>query len=389
MSYPISELAEAFRDPTPPEYQALKDDIKINGQQVPIAHKDGRIVDARQRGSILFELGITPWYQELPDHIDPARFLMAMHRKYRNLSANDLALAAAQLAARSRPGGDRKSEAYQICQDHSAHVHNDLTQQEAARSLGVSPRLVSQASRLLAEDSPAPPELKEAVRKGEVKIGDVYRVKDQPCEVQVRALARVRREQARTLTAAVREIAGSKPEGSSTAQPRGAYRTIVVDPPWPAEDSDRVPRSADERRGRAAMTVGEIAGMRLPLADDAFVFLWTTQAHMADAFKVLGAWGLTYRFTMIWQKGGGIQPPDSCRHDVELAVVGAKGEPKFAYDWRFSAIVHAPCENPLDRHSPRPKAFYDLLSKFTPGPKLELPEDCVKHWPVWEVINDN
>ena len=226
--------------------------------------------------------------------------------------------------------------------------------------------------------------MKEAVRKGEVKIGDVYRVKDQPGEVQVRALARVRREQARTLTAAVREIAGSKPEGSSTAQPRGAYRTIVVDPPWPAEDSDRVPRSADERRGRAAMTVGEIAGMRLPLADDAFVFLWTTQAHMADAFKVLGAWGLTYRFTMIWQKGGGIQPPDSCRHDAEFIVAGVKGMPKFTATWSFSTVIAAPCANTSAARSEKPQAFYDLLSKFTPGPRLELPDGCVTHWQVWE-----
>ena len=103
--YPVSELAEAFRGPTPLEYKTLKDDIDLNGQQVPIAFKDGKIVDGRQRKRACIELGITPRYEELPDDIDPARFLMAMHRKYRDLSKNDLALAASQLSAWSRPGG--------------------------------------------------------------------------------------------------------------------------------------------------------------------------------------------------------------------------------------------------------------------------------------------
>ena len=112
--YPVSELAEAFRGPTPLEYKTLKDDIELNGQQVPIALKDKKIVDGRQRKRACIELGITPRYEELPDDIDPARFLMAMHRKYRNLSKNDLALAASMLSAWSRPGGDRKSEDYQL-----------------------------------------------------------------------------------------------------------------------------------------------------------------------------------------------------------------------------------------------------------------------------------
>ena len=382
--YPVSELAEAFRGPTPLEYKTLKDDIELNGQQVPIAFKDGKIVDGRQRKRACIELGITLRYEELPDDIDPARFLMAMHRKYRDLSKNDLALAAAQLSAWSRPGGDRKSEDYQLRRDHSAHVHNGLTQQEAARSLGVSPRLVSKASRLLAEDSPAIPELQEAVRTGEVMIGDAYRVKDQPVEVQERALDRFRSRQDRTITAAVKAIVANQPESYSTPQPAGAYRTVVVDPVWAAGNLGREARPNGQDPAHSAMTVEEIAQMKLPLADSGFVFLWTTREHLPDAFRVLERWGLTYRFTMVWQKPGGIQPPNSCRHDVEFIVAGARGEPGFTKDWSFSSVITAPCADPLAGHSVKPKKFYDLLHQFTPGPRLELPEDGVRHWPVWE-----
>ena len=302
--YPVSALAEAFRGPTPLEYKTLKDDIDLNGQQVPIAFKDGKIVDGRQRKRACIELGITPRYEELPDDIDPARFLMAMHRKYRNLSKNDLALAASMLSAWSRPGGDRKSEDYQLRRDHSAHVHNGLTQQEAARSLGVSPRLVSKASRLLAEDSPAIPELQEAVRTGEVPIGAAYEVKDQPVEVQEQALDRFRRGQDRTFTDAVKAIVAKETESDSTPQPPGAYRTIVVDPVWAAGYLGREARPNGEGPGESTMPRDHIAGMELPLADSGFVFLWTTQEHLPDAFRVLERWGLTVPVHHGLAKGG-------------------------------------------------------------------------------------
>ena len=84
-------------------------DIELNGQQVPIALKDKKIVDGRQRERACIELGITPRYEELPDDIDPARFLMAMHRKYRDLSKNDLALARFE-AVRMVQAGGRQEE---------------------------------------------------------------------------------------------------------------------------------------------------------------------------------------------------------------------------------------------------------------------------------------
>ena len=379
--YPPSELAKAFRDSTPQEYGTLKEDIKQNGQLVPITLRDREVVDGRQRQSICFELDITPIYQELPDDVDPARFLMAMHRKYRDLSKDDRAVAASKLSSWSRPGGDRKSEDYR---DHSAHVRNDLTQEEAARSLGVSVRLVSKASTLLSEDSPAAPELQEAVSMGEVKVSDAYRVRAQPEEVQEQALARFRSGQARTVTAAAKAITGERLADRPAPQPAGPYRTVVVDPPWPVTDRDRERQAKAPKQDRPHMTVAEIAGMELPLHDDAFVFLWNTQEHLPDAFRILERWGLKYRFTMLWQKQGGVQPAGSCQHDVEFVVVGARGEPRFTTDRSFSSVFAAPCADPTASHSVKPGRFYDLLGRFTPGPRLELPEECVKHWPVWQ-----
>ena len=88
-------------------------------------------------------------------------------------------------------------------------------------------------------DSPAIPELQEAVRTGEVNIGAAYEVKDQPPEVQQQALDRFRSGEDLTFTDAVKAIAAKETESDSTPQPPGAYRTIVVDPVWPAGDLGR------------------------------------------------------------------------------------------------------------------------------------------------------
>jgi N6-adenosine-specific RNA methylase IME4 len=87
---------------------------------------------------------------------------------------------------------------------------------------------------------------------------------------------------------------------------------------------------------------------------------------------------------MVWQKGGGVQPAGSCQHDVEFIVAGVRGTPRFTSGWSFSSVITAPCADPGAGHSVKPKKFYDLLRRFTPGPRLELPEDGVRHWPVWE-----
>ena len=119
--------------------------------------------------------------------------------------------------------------------------------------------LAESSSRLLAEDSPAIPELQEAVRTGEVNIGAAYEVKDQPVEVQEQALDRFRSGQDLTFTDAVKAIVAKETESDSTPQPAAAYRTVVVDPVWPAGDLGREAPPNGQDPAHSAMTVEEIA----------------------------------------------------------------------------------------------------------------------------------
>ena len=380
--YPISKLARAFRDFTQEEFDGLKFSMAELGQTDPITLLGKEVFDGRHRLRACDELGLTPWFEDLPEGVNPIRYLIAKNGSRRHMTPSERAVAAAKLSAWFRPGGDRKSEAYR--EDHSANLQNDPDQQEIARLLGVSPRMVSHAARVLSEDGPAAPAVRAAVERGEIKVSDAARIIDRPAEVQELALERVRSGSARTVTSAAGKIMEEGDEQTPARPPAGLYRTIVVDPVWPAAD----PRTGELNNGPdsapASMAVEEIAGMELPLHDDGFVFLWTTQQWLPHSLKVLEEWGLRYRFTMMWQKPAGIQPPNSPEHDVEFIVAGSRGDPEFTSNFRFSSVIKAPCRDPVAGHTVKPQALYDLLRNMTPGPRLELPESGVKHWRVWQ-----
>ena len=150
--------------------------------------------------------------------------------------------------------------------------------------------------------------------------------------------------------------------------PTGEYRTIVIDPPWPMTKIKREVRPNQEGFDYPTMSVEEIGAMPLPLADDAFVFLWTTQKYLPDAFTIMESWGLKYRFTMVWHKNGGIQPYNCAQFNGEFVLVGSKGAPIFADLKAFNIVFYASRSG----HSVKPEEFYDLVRRVTLAPRLDM-----------------
>ena len=150
--------------------------------------------------------------------------------------------------------------------------------------------------------------------------------------------------------------------------PAGQYRTIVVDPPWPMEKIEREVRPNQAGFDYPTMSIEEIASMTLPIADDAFVFLWTTQKFLPSAFRIMEAWDLKYRFTMVWHKNGGIQPYNSAQFNCEFVLLGSKGAPLFADLKAFKTAFNAPRQG----HSIKPDEFYDLIRRVTLEPRLDM-----------------
>jgi N6-adenosine-specific RNA methylase IME4 len=96
------------------------------------------------------------------------------------------------------------------------------------------------------------------------------------------------------------------------------YATILADPPW---DVMAGPLNGREGFGDAtgasrplaypSMTVEEIKALRVAdvAADDAHLYLWTTNGYLPQSFDVVKAWGFRYSTTLVWAKkpmGGGL-----------------------------------------------------------------------------------
>ncbi|MBA4067812.1 MAG: hypothetical protein C0501_29760 [Isosphaera sp.] len=143
------------------------------------------------------------------------------------------------------------------------------------------------------------------------------------------------------------------------------FGTVYADPPWAYQNT--AARGAAEDHYRT-MTLDDIC--RLPvgplLAPKAHLHLWATTAFLEDAFRVVRAWGFTYKSCFVWAK-----PLLGCGNYWRLAheflLLGVRGRTPFRdktqRSWR---------ELPRGRHSGKPERLRAVIERVSPGPYLEL-----------------
>ena len=206
----------------------------------------------------------------------------------------------------------------------------------------------------------------ELRREREERQAERERLAELEAEEERRLEAEREREVAREERAARREELRANP----IPLPDGEFATVVIDPPWDMQKIERRVRPNQHGFDYPPMSVEEIAALPVgdKLAVDGFVFLWTTQKFLPRAFDLLEGWGLTYRFTMVWRKPGGIQPYNSAQFNCEFVVVGSRGNPQFVDTKAFSVVFEAP----RAAHSEKPQEFYDLLNRVTARPRLDM-----------------
>ena len=86
-----------------------------------------------------------------------SRTFLAKNLARRHLDASQRAVIAYKLSAWSKPGGDRRSEAYREGVDQSAILPDGFTQEQSAKLLAVSPRSVRQAGKVNLRGQPCGP----------------------------------------------------------------------------------------------------------------------------------------------------------------------------------------------------------------------------------------
>lgn len=165
------------------------------------------------------------------------------------------------------------------------------------------------------------------------------------------------------------------------------YRTIVADPPWRYGKrmhvkTQNVAHRQDRSFGASAedvyptMSFAEIAAMPVgDLAeDDAHLYLWVTNTKLFDSDDgwtiptILSAWGFTYKTLLTWDKTGPLGMGYYFRGRTEHVIFAVRGRLPIEARQREQNIIHAP----NGAHSTKPDAFYDLVERVSPSPRVEL-----------------
>ena len=197
--YPIGDLARIFPEMPPDDYARLVTSIRDQGLLEAITIWRGEVIDGRHRLAACAEAGVEPRFEFLPDDADPLQHILERNLLRRHLDESGRAVVAHRVSRDSMPGRPTGDP------ENCANLRS-FTQGEAAELLGVSRRLVTHASRVLAENSPAAAELREAVEQGQVRVSDAARLVGQPNEVQQKAVELVVSGESRTLNGAARRV---------------------------------------------------------------------------------------------------------------------------------------------------------------------------------------
>jgi N6-adenosine-specific RNA methylase IME4 len=156
------------------------------------------------------------------------------------------------------------------------------------------------------------------------------------------------------------------------------FGTILADPPW--RFVNRTGKIAPEHRRLsrydtmawkeiAALPVGDLA------AEHSHCYLWTPNALIPDALRVLEEWGFGYKTMLIWHKvrrdGGsdGRGVGFYFRNVTEPVLFGVRGHMRTLAPGRRQVNLLATRKR---EHSRKPDELYPIIEACSPGPRIEL-----------------
>lgn len=159
------------------------------------------------------------------------------------------------------------------------------------------------------------------------------------------------------------------------------YRTIVADPPWAyrtTKPASRWHRFTTAESHYDTMTNAEIAALPVrDMAEDAaHLYLWVTNPRLYAGRKddgigpreIVEAWGFQYQTLITWVKQGRLGMGWYFRGETEHAIFATRGKAPIPAASRERNVIFAPKHD----HSQKPDAFYDLVERVSPAPRIEL-----------------
>ena len=190
------------------------------------------------------------------------------------------------------------------------------------------------------------------------------------------------------------------------------YQIIYADPPWSFSGGIRSSKKVDgayqyytpdttvgDGKYKSVMSDRDICnlgiGLRPHLHDDAVLFMWTTDAHLPLAIRVMESWGLPYKtIAFVWNKKekSGKQV---CYYGkwtmkgTELCLLGARGRANSLIKLHN---VRGLVEAERGKHSEKPNEVRERIAELMGNlPRIELfARRKVDGWDCWgnEVESD-
>jgi N6-adenosine-specific RNA methylase IME4 len=163
------------------------------------------------------------------------------------------------------------------------------------------------------------------------------------------------------------------------------YATIVADPPWALSMAGQRKRAKEAAKPTAlaypTMTTDDIC--RMPVASlaapECHLWLWTTNQHLEDGFKVMRAWGFKYLAPIHWIKPSG--QGNWFIHRTQTILFGYRERCAFPLARYKPNIIQT--GDPV-RHSQKPEASFALIEAVSPEPRLELFARANRQgWDAW------
>lgn len=178
----------------------------------------------------------------------------------------------------------------------------------------------------------------------------------------------------------------------------GRFEIVYADPPWSYRDNNC--NGAAEQH-YSTMSVDDICKMPVPklTAPNAVLFLWATYPLIQDAFRVIDAWGFTYKsIAFQWVKTYKPKPDGSSqpffglgrwtRGNTEPCLLATRGRPK-RVDNAVSQLILGEelIVSPVTRHSAKPPEARDRIVKLM-GDVSRLEMFARDHTPGWHAFGN-
>lgn len=384
LSYTPHPAAGAFPMMDGARFESLKEDIRLNGQRLPIVICDNMILDGRNRHKACAALGVEPRYEQYTGN--PWAYVWSLNGARRDLTDAQRALIWRDISEQSGAWQEeRKAVADKIEQERRAKIADATTEQHkisnpragevmdvVPKEPGSDPHKTRAYEAEAAHVHPSTLAKADALRKArpdlaaKVKAGEM-------------SLADAKKEQRKEDVLLKIEDQGTRPPNLN-----GKYRVVYADPPWWYATEQHCGASQETTIGThyPSMHTEDICALPVldMLEDDAVCFLWATSPLLEHGLRVISAWGFKYKASMVWDKvKHNVGHYVSVRH--EFLLIGTRG--KCTPDIR--RLHDSVYTEERTVHSRKPDYFRSFIDEIYPiGARVELfAREKSSGWDSW------